>query len=236
MTKESTKRTPENTVATDKSVTAIAVESNIAPETAEPTAPVTERAKSADPRIDRALGIFSDLTALEVSPAEVIAAKEILTVMPVRKPKKNEFVFAQDTTFTTFLYQDDEEGVYYFVEPAMRPHFIAGTVVKVLVPAVNQLGSPFIWPVPADDGQSSRNNSWNESHRSAYQQAKTKWTKMVSDRASRLYRVYEASGNLPDPQFCNLPFNRQIALAFRGINTISDSDHPILRAMRGDIP
>jgi hypothetical protein len=67
MTKESTKRTPENTVATDKSVTAIAVESNIAPETAEPTAPVAERAESADPRVDRALGIFSDLTALEVA-------------------------------------------------------------------------------------------------------------------------------------------------------------------------
>jgi hypothetical protein len=70
----------------------------------------------------------------------------------------------------------------------------------------------------------------------AYQQAKTKWTKMVSDRTARQYRVYEASGKLPDPQFCGMPFNQQIALAFRGINTISDKEHPVLRAMRGDIP
>jgi hypothetical protein len=189
-----------------------------------------------DPRVDHALGIFSDLTALEVSSTEVIAAKEVVTTILVRRPKKNEFVRVQETTFTTFLYQDVDEGAYYFIEPAMRPHFITGTVIKVLVPAVNQLGLPFIWPVPADDGQTSRNNSWNESHRGAYQQAKTKWTKMVSDRMARQYRVYEAGGNLPDPQFCNLPFNQQIALAFRGINTISDPEHPILRAMRGDIP
>jgi hypothetical protein len=205
--------------------------------TAIPAEPIVATAET-DPRVDQALGIFSNLTALEVTPAEVIAAKEILTTMPVRKPKKNEFVRVAPETppFTTYLYQDDEEGTYYFIEPEMRPHFIAGTVVKVLVPAVNQLGAAFIWPVPVEDGQGSRNNSWNESHRAAYQMAKTKWTKMVSDRASRVYRVYEASGNLADPQFCPQPFNQQLALAFRGISTISDREHPVLRAMRGDIP
>ena len=60
--------------------------------------------------------------------------------------------------------------------------------------------------------------------------------KMVGDRVARQYRVYEASGNLPDPQFCSLPFNQQIALAFSGINTVSDPEHPVLRAMRGEIP
>jgi hypothetical protein len=235
MTKEATKRTDtDDPAVTDNS----SVKPNIAKPTADEIAAVmaNKGGTETDARVDRALGIFADLSALEVSPTEVIAAKEILTVMPVRRPKKNEFVRAQETTFITFLYQDDDEGVYYFIEPAMRPYFIAGSVVKVLVPAVNQLGSVFIWPVPADDGQTSRNNSWNESHRGAYQQAKIKWTKMVGDRAARQYRVYEASGNLPDPQFCSLPFNQQIALAFHGINTISDPEHPVLRAMRGEIP
>jgi len=193
-----------------------------------------------DPRVDQALGIFSNLTALEVTPAEVIAAREIVTTMPVRRPRRNEFVrvASEAPPFTTFLYQDDDEGTYYFIAPEIRSHFIAGTVVKILVPAVNQLGAPFIWPVPAeDDGQGgSRKNTWNESHRAAYQQAKIKWTKMVSDRASRVYRVYEASGNLPDPQFCPLPFNQQLAIGFGGVGTISDREHPVLRAMRGDIP
>jgi hypothetical protein len=174
ITEESTKRTdaklPDsgNPLMADNSA-----EPSIAKPTDDKIAAVVANkgAAETDPRVDHALGIFSDLTALEVSPTEVIAAEEILTVMPVRKPKKTEFVRAQETTFTTFLYQDDDEGVYYFIEPAMRPHFIAGSVVKVLVPAVNQLGAVFIWPVPVDDGQSSRNNSWNESHREAYQQA-----------------------------------------------------------------
>jgi hypothetical protein len=233
MTKEAIKRADTNSVNNS-----VEPDNSIAKPADDEIAAViaNKGAAETDPRVDHALGIFSDLTALEVSPTEVIAAKEILTVMPVRRPKKNEFVRAQETTFTTFLYQDDDEGVYYFIEPAMRPYFIAGSAVKVLVPAVNQLGAVFIWPVPADDGQSSRNNSWNESHRGAYQQAKIKWTKMVGDRVARQYRVYEASGNLPDPQFCSLPFNQQIALAFSGINTISDSEHPVLRAMRGDIP
>jgi hypothetical protein len=235
MTKESTKRTDTNPAITDNSVEP--ANSIVKPTNDEIAAVMANKgATETDPRVDHALGIFSDLSALEVSPTEVIAAKEILTCMPVRKPKKNEFVRAQEITFTTFLYQDEDEGEYYFIEPAMRPYFIAGSVVKVLVPAVNQLGSPFIWPVPADDGQSSRNNKWNESHRGAYQQAKTKWTKMVGDRTARQYRVYEATGNLPDPQFCALPFNQQISLAFRGINTIRDPEHPVLRAMRGDIP
>jgi hypothetical protein len=104
----------------------------LAKPTADETAAVetNKGATEIDPRVEHALGIFADLAALEVSPSEVIAAKEVLTVMPVRKPKKNEFVRVQETTFQTFLYQDEDEGDFYFIEPAMRPHFITGAVVK----------------------------------------------------------------------------------------------------------
>jgi hypothetical protein len=218
-----------------KDATAAAADNGITPEF---TAAEPNLATEIDPRVNQALGIFADLSALKVSPAEVIAAEEVMTTISVRKPRPNEFVRAQDQDLTTLLYQDKEEGdEYFFIVPHMRPHFINGIVVKMLVPAVNQLGLPFIWPVPVDDGQSgSRNGKWNESHRGAYKQAKVEWTKVVSDRAAKQYRTYRASGKLPPPRFCPRPFNEQIALAFSNGRIIDDPEHPVLRAMRGDIP
>jgi predicted DNA-binding protein (MmcQ/YjbR family) len=190
-----------------------------------------EKQEQVDARVNQALGIFADLSALEVTPTSQIGAREIFSCMSVRKPKNNEFVMVKpDNTLTTIVWED-KEGETYFVTPEIRPLLIAGTATKMLTLAVNQAGAPFIWKVPVDD-EFSRKNNWNESARAAYHQAKTNWVKLVGDRAAGQYRIYIAEGELPPPRWPDKPFAELLALAFNN-RKIDREDHPIIKAMRG---
>jgi hypothetical protein len=215
----------------------IDIEATPAPDPAS-QASAPDPSPQSDPRVDQALGIFSDLTQLEVSPTAMIAAEEILSCIPVRKPKNNEFVRVSPDhpPLTTVLYSDKDEGDFYFVAPDMRAQLIAGVTIKTLVLAVNQMGVPFIWPVPATGDESLRKDTWNESHRAAYQQAKSKWTKIVADRVAKMYRIYIAAGKLAEPKFPDKPWNELLALAFGNNHVIGNSEHPVVKSMRGYTP
>jgi hypothetical protein len=213
---------------------ALATEANMANPETKPEMVVKPAAgeQLQDPRVDQALGIFANLSALEVTPSTQIAAREILSVVPVRKPKNNEFVRVNPAaSLTTIVFEDKDANETYFVDPAIRSMMIAGAAIKMLTLAVNQAGAIFIWPVPVDD-QSSRANKWNESARAGYQQAKTNWVKLVGDRAAGLYRIYLAEGELPPPRWPNKSFEELLAIAFSN-RRIDREDHPILREMYG---
>ena len=55
---------------------------------------------------------------------------------------------------------------------------------------------------------------------------------MESSREAKGWEVTVAEGDLPEPAFCELPFNEMLRLAFRG-KTIESYDHPLLRRIRG---
>jgi hypothetical protein len=188
-----------------------------------------------DERVGAALGIFSDLKKLEVTPETPIGATEILSTVVVRRPKNNEFVRVHTdpaNTLITTLFEDKDEGEAYLVAPHIRPIMIAGVSVRMLALAVNQMGNAFIWPVPTDDTQ-SRRNAWNESAREAYHKAKTDWIKLVGDRGAGHYRLYRAEGQLPNPRWPEgRSFPELLSIAFRN-RMVDTEDHPVIRAMRG---
>jgi hypothetical protein len=188
-----------------------------------------------DARVDQALGIFANLNALEVTPTSQIGAREILSCVPVRRPKNNEFVMVHPDpgySLTTIVFEDKDEGETYFVAPEVRSLMIACTATKMLVLAVNQVGTSFIWPVPVDDEYSHKNN-WNESARAGYHEAKKqKWVKLVGDRTAGQYRLYIAEGELPPPRWPDKSFAELLSIAFNN-RKIDHVDHPIIRAMRG---
>lgn len=189
-----------------------------------------------DPRVDQALGIFSDLSALAVTPTSQIGAREILAAgqIAVRKPRKNEYVRVSadpNQTLTTVVYTDPDSGEVYFVKPELRPAIITGGSTKMLALAINQMGGVFIRPVPVDD-ELSRRNAYNETAREAYQKAKDDWVLMVGDQAARYYRIYIAQGELPAPTWPDRPFAELLMLAFAH-RTIDSMNHPIIKAMRG---
>jgi hypothetical protein len=49
-----------------------------------------EHLEQPDRRIDQALGIFADLSKLEVTPSTQVGAREVLSTIAVRRPKNNE--------------------------------------------------------------------------------------------------------------------------------------------------
>ena len=68
---------------------------------------------------------FDDLEAIRLSPEDTagLGSKEILIRIPVRRPKKQEFVRCHpdpQMTLAVTLYVDDDDGEAYFVAPGMR--------------------------------------------------------------------------------------------------------------------
>jgi hypothetical protein len=187
-----------------------------------------------DPRVKQALGLFADLKALEVTPASQSGAREILSAVSVRKPKNNEFIRVSTdphNSLTTLVFEDKDEGETYLIAPGVRPLMIAGAAIKMLTLTVNQMATPFIWPVPVDD-EHTRKNAWNESARIAYHKAKAVWVKLVGDRAAGYYRIYVAEGDLPSPRWPERTFAELLQIAFHN-RMIETDDHAIVKAMRG---
>ena len=93
-------------------------------------------------------------------------------------------------------------------------------------------GDLFLWPVklPGVDGKT---NDWNESALAAAQLAETRWVRMAANMQAGCYDVFEASGDLAEPQWPGLSFEEIVRLAFKD-RQIQGLDHPVLRALRGE--
>jgi hypothetical protein len=48
------------------------------------------------------------------------------------------------------------------------------------------------------------------------------------------YEVFEATGDLPPPEWPDLPFQELVRIAFRD-RFITDPGHPVLRRLRGEV-
>jgi hypothetical protein len=189
-------------------------------------------------RAGDAADIFTDLSALRLTPDEAgqIGTEEVLAHVSVRKPSINEFVRVNPDpamSLATSIFVDPEREVY-FVAPAARNVLVAGVKAMLLVPAVNQRGLFFIWPIALGDG-SGRRNAWHETQREAMELAKREWVKLVSDMAGGCWRIYKAKGALPNPVFPEKSLEELLRLAFRG-RVIDNENHPVVKQALGLIP
>ena len=102
-----------------------------------------------------------------------------------------------------------------------------------IVSAVTRQGDILLWPVklPGADGTS---NSWNESAIAAARLAENCWVRVAANMAAGMYDVFEASGQLSEPEWPNVPFPELLRLAFKD-RFIQSNDHPALRALRGEL-
>src|ERR1700722_10335964 len=78
---------------------------------------------------------FDDLEALRLSPEDTagLGSKKILTTVPVRKPRKQEYFRCHPDsamTLTAMLVTDDDDGEAYFVAPDMRSFGVLADSVK----------------------------------------------------------------------------------------------------------
>jgi hypothetical protein len=167
--------------------------------------------------------------------ASQIGVKKVLLTIPVRNPNKQEFIRIhphEDYQLQTAVLELKDEGETYLEDQSLWSELADEIEPKVLVVAISRQKVCFLWAIklPKDDG---RQNEWHRSALEAAQIAKTKWVRVQANMSLRAYDVYEATGNLPEPEWPEVDFQKMIETAFkdRFINSI---EHPVLKSLRGE--
>jgi len=171
---------------------------------------------------------------LDQSFAEIAGVKKLLTTIPVRKPGRQTFFRTHPDAeyraqFPIVDFKDDQEE--YIVSRTMVPELADELVVKTLVTAITKQGTLFLLPLrmPGPDG---RDMGWWRSLREHADHAKTSWIRVVANRDLGAYDCLQATGQLPEPEWPEMPFWDLIKIAFRD-HLIDTPDHPAVKRLRG---
>ncbi len=173
---------------------------------------------------------------LDQSFAESAGVKKLITTVPVRKPNRQDFIrvrSGEDWRIQTAVIELKEDRETYLVSKEMWPE-LPGEIIPVsLFTAINRQGVLILWPVklPGDDG---RWNEWNRSALEAAEHATTQWIRIAANMSLGAYEIYEATGNLPDPEWPDLEFGEILKLAFRD-RFVTAPDHAVVKRLQGAV-
>jgi hypothetical protein len=187
-------------------------------------------AAAPDPFDPASLRLSHDFAALGV--------KKALLTVPVRKPDKSWWVRVHpgdDYALQTAVIELKEERETYLVAPALWPQLAAEATFspRALFTTINRQGVLFLWPIrlPGSDGKV---DAWSQSALEAAQKARKGWVRVAANMALGAYEVWEASGDLGEPDWPDKPFRELLATGFKG-KLIDSVDHPVLRKLRGEV-
>jgi hypothetical protein len=165
-----------------------------------------------------------------------LGVKKKITTIPIRRPRKHEFVRVHpspDYSIETAIFEDREENEVYFVSPEMRQLLGELVVIKALRTSITRQRVLFLWPikVTVSDG---RLDTWNASSFEASKLAHEKWVRVAANRSLQAYEVFEASGELDEPEWPELSLQEIVRIAFKD-RVIDSVDHPASKRLRGEI-
>jgi hypothetical protein len=179
-----------------------------------------------------------DPEALRISGEAEISTERVLTAVPVRKPKRDEFFRvrpgAEFTMDALVVERDDDlDREVYVVVPA-----VADAVLEVarrvrLFTCISKRTTVFLWPakLPAE---ASAGRRYAETGLIIAQAAETLWVRMWGDRSLGGYTYVKAKGNLEEPKWPDKTFRELLRIAFEG-RIIDRPDHPLIRELNGDL-
>jgi hypothetical protein len=163
------------------------------------------------------------------------SVKKALIAVAVGKPRKDWFIRVHPFADYRgdYLVVELDRGETYLVTPDFALELGSLAVAKTLYTAITRQGTPFLWAVKLP-GPDSNLDSWNESAREAASLAIEKWVSVRANQGDGRYDVFEALGTLSEPDWAALPpFRELLKIAFKG-RLINESDHPVLRRLRGE--
>lgn len=180
-----------------------------------------------------------DPNSLRVESMAAASVEKVLTAVPVRKPKRTEFfrVHPEHVLDTYVLEWDSESGMgkdSYLVMPEAQDLVRDELRHTRLLVAMNRQGTPFLWPIKLPGGDNDRIHRIADTALQAADLAKTRWVRMVWNSNLGAYDIHRATGDLGDPQWPERSFRDLIEIAFRN-NLISGPDHPVIKALSGDL-
>ena len=180
-----------------------------------------------------------ELSKLRLSQNYATAAGTIIkhtTTIPVRKPTSQTFnsVHPSDNyKLETMVMEVKEDRETYLVDPALWQALARELTPKALFLAIDRQKNPFIWPIrlPGEDG---RIDNWNASSLEAAEMARKNWIRVAANMSLGAYDIYQATGDLPGPEWPDMDFTKILEIAFKG-RYITTLDHPALRRLRGEV-
>lgn len=183
-------------------------------------------------------GFFSNLAALKVGldidPSS--GATEVLTSVPVRKGKKQEYFRIHPDSkmqLLTQTYENADERKSYIPTTEMREHLVGDLTYTHLHLGITRQGNLIVVPVKVP-GEGETPSPWHETAKQAVELAKTGWVRMAADMSLGAYRIYKAEGDLPDPKWPDKSFSEILELAYQG-KVIDNENHPVVQRLRGRI-
>jgi hypothetical protein len=174
--------------------------------------------------------------ALPSGIAAGMASEKVLTTVAIRKPVRHVFVRVHpEHYFDTLLLKAKLDGPeeVYFVEPALLASLATHVEPTRLYLATTREADPFLWGIrlPGSDGRSC---GWWDSAHTAASLARTTWVRVQANMSAGQYDVFRALGDLPEPEWPDLPFAELLEIATKG-RIIDGPDHVILRRLRGEV-
>ena len=169
-----------------------------------------------------------------------VGVKKALLAVPVRKPDKGWWVRVHPgETYRlpmAVLELRQERGTETFLlAPALREELAAEPVfrVKLFATAINRQGIIFLWEanLPRPDG---RADEWSRTALEAVELATRGWVRVAANMSLGAYDVFQAPGQLAEPDWPATPFAELLRVAFKD-RYIDSPDHPVLRRLRGEI-
>jgi hypothetical protein len=90
-----------------------------------------------------------------------------------------------------------------------------------------------LWPVklPGVDG---KHNEWHRSAAEAAERAMERWVRIIANLSLGAYEMFEATGDLSEPEWPDLPFADILKIAFRD-RIVDTVDHPVVARLRGAV-
>jgi hypothetical protein len=168
---------------------------------------------------------------VQLAGGEVLGAEKVVLTIPVRKPQSAEF-FRVHPTLRIDTALLDHEREKFLIAPPLRG-FVAEALPYSLLYCLNRNGGAFLWPIrlPGSDG---RSNQWWDGARAAATYAKDRWVRCWANLTMNSYDAVIATAHIPEPNWPDLPLRDVLRLAFKD-RLIDRHDHPILKALRGEV-
>jgi hypothetical protein len=164
-----------------------------------------------------------------------IGVTKRLTTVPVRRAGPQDFFRVHPSpeyALQTMLLEFKDDNEVYLVDPSLW-HVLAGELVpKVLYVTVSRQGVVRLWPIRLPD-EEGKLDDWNRSALEAAEIGKTHWIRLRANRSLGAYEVFEAQGDIADPEWPDLTLQQIVEIAFKG-RFITSWDHPALRRLRGE--
>lgn len=175
---------------------------------------------------------------LRVATTADIEVEKVLTAVPVRRPKRNEFIRVHpgpSYVLDTLVLEADNgmERECYLVTPEVQ-HLVLPELRRTrLFTAMTKRGMVFLWPVKLPLDGDNRGRVVAETALQGAEQAKL-WVKLSWDRELGGYAMFRAKGDLGDPQWPDKSFHELIKIAFRH-NLIDEAEHSVIRELAGEL-